>query len=186
MLMWLTISPYCACTVRRSLRVIKLLIYQLPFSQSGYFFFALYLYSASVPEVGEVSRTLRGWCNPLVPIVNILTAKVATPKTYLMSVKSRSYAFIGYLGLYSCLFAYARILRTQKLCVRKSGILASGLRTYDHFQICVRKKLNFLRTKANSWYSCLPCVCKVYDCNALVHWTFTPTQKLAYRGDEHE
>ena len=43
-------------------------------------------------------------------------------------------------GPYSYLFAYARNLRTPKLCVRKNGILSSGLLTYDNFQTCVRKK----------------------------------------------
>ena len=50
-----------------------------------------------------------------------------------------SLLLVKHQGPYSCLFAYARILRTQKPCVRKNGILTSGLRTYDHFQICVRK-----------------------------------------------
>ena len=39
---------------RRSLRVMKLLVYQLPFSQSGYFLIGLYLFSAGVLKVGEV------------------------------------------------------------------------------------------------------------------------------------
>ena len=43
-------------------------------------------------------------------------------------------------GPYSYLFAYARNLRTPKLCARKNGILSSGLLTCDNFQTCVRKK----------------------------------------------
>ncbi|XP_043196213.1 organic solute transporter subunit alpha-like isoform X1 [Amphibalanus amphitrite] len=60
----LAVPPCCCCCrpccprptiTKRSIRVMKVLVYQLPFSVSGYFFFSLYLYSAGMQNVGEAS-----------------------------------------------------------------------------------------------------------------------------------
>ena len=78
-----------------------------------------------------------------------------------------------YQALYFCLIAYA------KTAYAKTVLLPPACIRTITFRLGVRKNHFFLRTKANSWYSCLPFVRKVLDHNALVYWTFTPTQKLA-------
>ena len=102
-----------------------------------------------------------------------------TRKLGLASGGSRCPAACG-LGTFLLDLLYAKFLRTQK---RYSCLRLAYVRSLPVLRM---QKLNFLRTKENSWYSCLPCVREVWDCNALLYWAFTPTQKLAYRVEEHE